>query len=343
MKNLKNLLSNFLFALITLSATLGMVELVSRYVLPISPGAQNLDKSGKEITIGYDGSFRMKANLVFRQVSQEFNATGTTTNLGNRPPITTGNPDTIVLGDSFTFGHGLKDSDTFIVKYCESVQLSCANLARSGTGTGTQLDILETYLETERWAPRHVKLFMLVMSTSLMSGNDLEENRLYDLVKSTKSVSRDSIKELRTSYSTSTILMWVRKQALGNSNLARVTFLYAAPILRSWFAPKPDQSQLSSALSATEKQLRRLHALSLEKEFSYTIYVLHPMQDIIRGTDDKTADLIQSIVQNGNVVRTAQLFTPDTESYYFSYDGHFNSKGAELIASFLIAEHGKSK
>jgi hypothetical protein len=327
----------------TLIALIGL-EIASRYILPFSPGAKTVALDGTPIKKTAEGRYRYRANLSYRQISEEFDARVTIDRSGNRvtgPSISVEDPDTILLGDSFTFGHGLNDEETFAYKYCTSLNLNCANMGRSGSGTLVQLDVLENYLDTEQWKPAKVKLFILAMTSTLMSGNDLLDNFYYVKLRAAdkKDLSQNSgASEKNKVKAPAHIDIWLalRTQTIKHSNLARILYFYFAPILRSVLSPAPQGATLDVALAATKEALERLQNISTKYGFAYEVYIIHPIQDILRKSDRQTRDIIAKLSPITKMFDTADLLKNDPSKYYFSFDGHLNKEGADRIAEFLI-------
>jgi lysophospholipase L1-like esterase len=137
------------------------------------------------------------------------------------------------------------------------------------------------------------------------------------------------------------VLQWVltnRQWFRVNSNLVRIIVVQFGPNLRSWFSLEPSAADLDGGIQALQGQLSRLDALSVEYEFSYAIYLLHPMQELIRKTHDDTAVVIQAVAPASiTVIDTAEAMLNNPAQYYFPFDGHLNPKGARAIADFLLA------
>jgi hypothetical protein len=338
------LLSNSLILVFSLLLGVVLVELLSRLVLPVSPGAQNLTIDGLPLKTISGNSMRYHANLEFRQVSEEFDSRATIDLYGNRSVGgVTDNPEVIFLGDSFTFGHGLRDGETFSEIYCKKTNTSCANLGRNGSGTFVQLNILQHYLDTENWRPREVKLFVLAMTSTLMNGNDLLDNYYFTKVRdarskaTTESGANNAAASVKAPPNTNRWLQ-IRQKALQHSNLIRAIYFQIAPLLRARFSPKPGQKTLETALASTREAFAQLSEISTRYGFKYKIYLLHPVQDLIRNSWQETARLVTQVAPGTVIIDTANVFTPDPQSYYFSYDGHFNAKGAGVLAKFLLSE-----
>jgi len=328
--------------MVLLSLVIGVLgaEFLSRMTMPISPGTRNFTLDGDPLVVDYPGSYRYRPNLTYRQVSSEFDVRVTITSHGNRVPETTINPDTIFLGDSFTFGHGISDEQTFVRIYCLKVEISCTNLGRSGSGTGKEIDILEHYLNTESWRPREVKLFMLVMTHTLSSGNDLLDNLAYEEGWANRQTDNVTTPDGQPASSQFAVNAYkIRRWLLIRSNLARLTQFVFGPWLRARFSPRASQDKLKSALERTAVQLQRLDMLGRHHGFRYRIYLLHPMQDILLRTYEETAARLREVAPNPDrVVGTGELFMPDPLPFYYAYDGHLNAAGSAKVAEFLESE-----
>ncbi len=346
----KALLFNTLTVLVSITITLSALEWISRWVAPISPGVEYYDADGHHITIGTGDSFRLRPGN-HTQVSKEYSARISITQGGYRGTKMTKQPELIFLGDSFTFGQGLSDEETFPEIYCESLGLQCVNLGRSGSGTIFQVELLSRSLEAHSWSPRTVMIFLMVMTDALMEGNDLRDNIRYARehgLLSTTTV-RDRQADTKTSktvpesgWNFTEILLEFRRIALVHSNLVRVVYSYTAPILRILFSPRAAASQVELGLSLTQTALQELDNLGRQYDFVTEIVVLHPMQDIARGTAQETFDAIKAIAPHGvKVTPTHQLFEATLNSSYYLYDGHFTPLGAKQLADFLLQSRGR--
>ena len=327
---------------ISIGAGLICIEALSRYVMPVSPGVRNLNFEGEPVAVNTPLGLRLRKDLVYRQVANEFDVQVTIGKLGNRIPDPEGDPEVVFLGDSFTFGQGLEDNQTFPYIFCRTAKISCGNLGRSGTGTGRQLDIFQHYLDSEGWRPRIVKLFVFAMTGSLLSGNDFHDNYLYDLVQKRTAESdagnagQKNLEPLPPTLGERIIAQ--RGRLLEWSNLARFLYFSFGPKIKASFSPKPNSQLYSQARDATKVQLTRLAGLAERYGFKYQIYFLYPVQDLIRGTHVETASVLRAMVGNDvETVDTAEIFSDSPGRYYYSYDGHFNSAGSKRLAEYLLS------
>jgi len=339
---MRNAAANFALLTVSLLIAVTLAEVISRVLLPVSPGTRTVTLDGDALHDIMSNLYRHQPNLTFRQVSQEFDARVTIDRFGNRVPEPVGNPAVIFLGDSFTFGHGLSDEETFVAKYCAVTGESCVNMGRSGSGTLVQVRVLENYLEVEGWRPREIKLFLFAMTATLASGNDILDNYYFARVEEAKAGSKDSEsaqQAVRRVTAPFHIDVWlkVRRWLIGNVNLVRIAYFRFAPHLRLALATRPSREVLQVGLDATRAAFGRLQALSRTYSFQVSIYVVHPVQDILGGTDTDTTATVRGISGDMQVESTADLYREEPQAYYFPYDGHLNTSGAQRISDFLLS------
>ncbi len=321
---MKQFLANLALLLFGLLLALLLAELASRLLRPVFPGAQRVAVSGPE------QPRPISPGAVFYQLGEEYRALTSITADGYRVPESPGNPEEILLGDSFTWGQGLADEQTFAWIYCRALARACANLGIPGSGTARQLDRLERYLRERQWRPRRVRLFLLAMTGSFSAGNDLADN----LAWARRSESRE------TEAGSLDWLLARRESLLRHSNLARLVKFHFGPVIKGWISPGLDARRLEQALQLTGAQLRRLERLAQDFGFDYEILLLHPVQDILRGTAADTRERLDAFSPIP-LVPTAPLFTESPGRFYFPLDGHFNPLGARTLAEFLISREDR--
>jgi hypothetical protein len=316
----------------SLLVALVLAEIVVRIALPISDRRDNITLDGQVIT-----SF-VTPGLTYRQVSSEYDVITTITDKGHRAPEVNGNPDVIFVGDSFTFGYGLGDEQTFPMIYCTSLGITCANLGLPSSGTLRQMERLEQFLTDWGWRPREVKLFFFGMSSSFSSGNDFVDNYERERrARAPQATAPDAQPQQEGGLAERVIGM--QAFLLRYSNLVRVAKFYAGPLLRSLIVAEPGEERMALALEATRAALVRLDELSRREQFSYEIYLIGPVHDILRGTAADTLSTLNGLAPQP-AVSTALLFTDDPSTYYFSFDGHLNPLGSRRVADFLIERSG---
>lgn len=188
------------------------------------------------------------------------------------------------------------------------------------------------------------------MGSAFTSGNDLTDNYSYvrwsGHIPGTSLVVQDSLGvepekgEFPTAVGWSERVLQYRFAAVRHSNLLRIVKYRWGPLLRSLLVPSGDERRLIAALALTGAELGRLDRLSKRYAFAYTIYVLHPVQDIMRGSFMTTTAQLDSVAP-GPVHTTGVLFEKDPPRYYFPYDGHLNPEGSRRVAEFLVNMSGR--
>lgn len=327
--------------LVSLIVALVIAEVATRIIHPIWDGRDNVTLDGRRIKDWFE------PGSVYRQISNEYNAITTITNKGHRVPGVEGNPDVIFLGDSFTYGYGLSDEQTFASVYCTRRNLACVNLGYPGSGTLRQVERLEQYLDRYGWRPREVKLFFFGMSSSFSAGNDFVDN--YDREHP---ATGDATKPAGTPVSgnkpptsdhkgLAERVIGLQSVLLRHSNLLRLAKFYWGPMLKSMIVADPGETRMADAVAATERALARLDELSERAGFEYRIYLIVPVHDIIRGTDDETLATLRGVTVKP-VVPTAELFRDSPQDFYFAFDGHLNPQGSRRLAEFLVSLDGPS-
>ncbi len=301
-----------------------MAEVVSRYIMPLAPGAKLLGAGGHEESLFSEPS-RIAPSLNLTQVAPEFAVRLTTTVLGYRGPDAGASPEVVFIGDSFTFGTGLTDAETISSLYCEGKQIQCANLGVPGSGTVVQINTLERFLVQHEWRPKTVIIMPLMMTQALFAGNDLEDNLQYSAATAALDGDRQS----------ESIAANIQRWAIKRSNLARLIKFRMGSVLRNFITPKFDAERLQQALKETTRQFDRLRTLACMYSFQIRVVLLHPMQSIARNFSSETLSRVQGAIPWLHIEDTAALFLPDPNRFYYSFDGHFNSHGSLLVANYL--------
>lgn len=340
-------LGNLIALSVGLFVAVILAEVISRLVIPIFPGAKKLGLAGEVLKTN-----SIQTGAVYRQYSAEYDALTTITSKGYRIPEAGKNPEFIFLGDSFTFGQGLSDEETFPFLFCTTLQVSCSNLGVPGASTISELDRLEAFIDNEEWNPQHVFLFIYAMTQFMGAGNDLYDNiktiersKKLDLIAASESNTTDSQNAIVGGHDFSDLMysfLDFRKTTLRHSNLARVLKFYFGPQIKKSFAPHTQKDTQEHALSLMKEQLARFKRLGEQHHFTIHLFLIHPIQDIMRGSYQDTILKMQSISPT-TIHSTAHLFLLSSEQYYFPLDGHLNPRGSQKIASYLLSDFGNLK
>lgn len=308
-----------------------LAEICSRLFIPISERRDNITLTGERIT-GF-----VEPGVTYRQISNEYDALTTITDEGYRVPKASGNPDVVFIGDSFTFGFGLADDQTFVNRYCSTLGLQCANLGYPGSGTLQQVERLERFLENYEWRPKTVKLFFFGMSTSFSAGNDFVDNYDREIRRRSQRSLAESATREQPRGGIAEALIGLQPLLLRHSNLVRLLKFYAGPMLKSLIIADPGEERMSIALEATRNALNKLDQLSRRVGFDYQIYLIVPVHDILRGTAGDTLAILNSVAPRP-AIPTAHALSDSPKDFYFAFDGHLNPEGSRRIAELMIAE-----
>lgn len=325
---LKSVVSNLSLTAASVLLVLGIAEVASRYTVPISPGPSLLSMSGEPLSQSY-----MKAGSEYRIITPDFDAPTTITKDGYRAPSAKASPSTLFLGDSFTFAQGVKDDQAFPHLYCQEKQLACANLAVPGASTPYMVDRLEEFLKAKGWAPNNVYLFFF-------TGNDFSDN-LWAAQQQKLGLSYEPVELSPEKEAAAKSDLPLHKQLIDKglkySNLLRVLYFKALPELRKSGDPEAQQAQMKQALAVTKTALERLDALSEEYAFNYRIFVLYSEPEA-RLEKYKATDKALQEISPSNIISLGELFSKNSQDYFFPSDGHFTESGNRLIADYLIKE-----
>lgn len=323
---LKSVIANLALLTVSMSIVVVGAEVVSRYVVPISPGPHLLTLDGQPLVQSY-----MKPDASYRIVTPDFDAETNITSDGYRAPESKGNPDTLFIGDSFTFAQGVTDDKTFPSLYCEEKGLDCANLSVPGASTLYTLDRLESFLDKKGWAPNNVFLFFFTgndFTDNIWAADQREKGESYEPLELSPEIEHAKKQSLP-------IHKRMVDASLKHSNLMRVLYYKALPAFREQGDPEAANTQLAKSLAITKVEFQRLQALSEEYAFNYKIFVLYAEPEIKQQRHLQLKEDLQN-VSSTKIISLGALFADDLGKYYFPSDGHFTESGNQKLSEFLI-------
>lgn len=329
------------------------IELALRYIkpLPVHGGSYHA-RDGKAVRVAQD-SFRLKPNLEVTHVSSEFSALIHTNELGYRKldkESTT--PQFLFLGDSFTFGHGVADDETFSNIFCNTHDLTCLNLGRSGTSTFDQLQVLKYAIDFYQVRPKTVALVMLTACWIGQSGNDLGGNLShYNSKQNTSSLDVSAVRAIsayfiEAAFAQQTAATVMRSEDptlmnspiktiqrwVGNFEITKRTMLILSGRLKRYLYECSDQETIDSAMAVTQIALNELERLATEHQFDVKVFAIHPYQEL-DGSYRKTESELHTVMpKTFEYIMTGERFHKE---HYFQYDGHFNAAGHANMASII--------
>lgn len=325
---LKTIVANLSLLSVSILLVLLVAEAASRYMVPISPGPKLQSLSGEPLKHSY-----IKPGSEYRIITPDYDAPTRITADAYRAPEAIGNPDTVFLGDSFTFGQGVKDDEAFPAIYCKAKKLSCANLAVPGSSTLYELDRLESVLKNKGWTPNNVFLFFFTgndFSDNLAAAEKRDQGLSYEPPELRPDVEAQRIQNL-------SLLKRVVNLTLHYSNLMRVLYYQVLPDVRQQQDPDAHKNSFNKALSVSEQAFKRLDRLSNEYAFNYRIFVLYPESEVRQKAYFNIRKSLQSISPT-KLISLGELYAQDVEGQYFPSDGHLTVKGNKTLADFLIEQ-----
>lgn len=308
---------------------LACVEVALRTFFPLPrPGGIYLDRDGHRVRIALNRVV-LRPNLDVTHIASEFAKRVRTNAFGYRWMDNSGlKPDYLFVGDSFTFGHGVSDSETFADLFCARNGFLCQNLGYPSADTFDEVRMLRYALEHYGMRPNNVVIVMLAACWLDMAGNDLGDN-LSDFLH----LSTANAHGRNRSTSPVGVLAHsaLRRRFEGLEITRRAMLVFSRQIKDSLYRCS-DGQKLDSAVAATKSALGELHGLAAEYKFAVQLAVVHPYQDLDGGFLTT-----QEAVRRATPPDFALLFTATefrNEDYY-PYDGHFNPQGHAKMAAIL--------
>ena len=320
---MKNFIGNLVLLGFSLAIVLVIGEVASRYVSPISPGPSILDMDGNKQKISY-----IEAGKTFRIVTPDFDTVTKITKEGYRAPAANGTPDTVFIGDSFTYAQGVTDEQTFPAIYCKAANENCANLGVPGASTLYEVDRLEHFLKEKDWRPRMVHFFFFTgndLGDNLGAASNREQGLPYEpseLHPETEAVADKGLVESVVDF------------GLKHSNLLRVAYFKVLPMIRG--NEEESQKTMDKALAITKAEFDRLNKLSIAYGFNYNIYVIFPEPEITHDVYQGLGKKLQA-QSSMPLIPLGELFKENTKDYFFAADGHFSVAGNKKLAEYLLS------
>jgi hypothetical protein len=321
------------------------IEFALRVFLPLPVhGGVYIDRNGRSVHVALN-EFVLRPNLDISHKASEFSARIRTTDLGYRwidnASLT---PDYLFLGDSFTFGHGVSDEETFADLFCLRHQFRCQNLGRSGTGTFAQTKILRYAIEHYGVRPARVILVMLAGCWLDAAGNDLGDNMRELAARSDGSTADDtkiaalaqpaseSVDDFATLPLHAANPIRMLQRWFGDLEIVKRPMLALSRQVKGALYKCSDDRQIDTAVTVTRVALTELRQLASEYRFKVTVVVVHPYQEL-GGPFARTEQAVRRATPTAfDLILTGADFRKDQ---FYPYDGHLNVAGHRNMAAIL--------
>lgn len=265
-----------------------------------------------------------------------------------------GRPIVPILGDSFAFGLGVKDEETFINLICQNSDAVYLNLGAPGSSLPNQMDILE-FRHKELGSPQlYVFVFFLGNDfTEMMryyqesSNQDSKNSGIIDFIKARTFIQR--------SYAAQFILRYISDDA-GLQPKYKSRFFRTADGKRLsnsiYLLMSQSRSYLVAAEKALTRSLDRLETLSKKLNFRPEFivipdkhqtdpYFFNKQARIFRlspDTLDRTFPdrfLEEHLEQRGIRYLDVMSCLKDHQGLYYRYDDHLTAAGHRVVADCI--------
>jgi len=321
--------------------------------------------AGQPLDTGSDEAWpEIRTNACFRQFEPgatfyarhaEYQHLVTIDELGGRvlPLPTEPGPLLPVLGDSFTFGLGVKDGETFLALSAPSSPMRWLNLGVPGSGLHDQLNIVELR-HRELGAPE-TYVFVLFMGNDLTdvrkrheraaalgAGFEPDDGRGWLWETNTFVVHHPVLKRVY-------LIQFLRQKVLWMSIGGRPG--YMEPVFA---AMRTDASYLEDSLNYLRLELERLERLSHSLGFHY-LFVLLPdvyqLDELRRSWKAKSIGLREEVLDPDRLTVTIRATLDDfgipyadltpclsevpVHGLFYLHDNHFTAAGHAVAASCL--------
>ncbi|MDC0141184.1 SGNH/GDSL hydrolase family protein [Pelagibacteraceae bacterium] len=318
-----NLLILFIFII--------FLELILKFFYPIVHGGvyYNIEDNNKIIPSLPD-PFILKKNKKFIHKSKEFNSIVTSNDYGNRISNEIDMPNTLLfLGDSFTFGHGVSDNETFTFLFCTFKNIRCVNLGKSGTDQGSQLEILETYLKNQNPQIYKVNLLLFMSCNLNTSGNDLSANlrRYNDQFKINSQVK--TAEKSKTFFNINDSIYSFKNILYKSEILKRFINIFISSLKNNLHSCS-DTQDLKDAFMATKFYINEITKVVRKNNAKIKVYSILPYFELKNAI---SKSLLKKYLKSYNLnIYNIDSLAPND---YYKFDGHLNRNGHIKIFKFL--------
>jgi hypothetical protein len=297
---------------------------------------------------------RFRPGAEFAVVDREYRNDVHITSWGTRVTGSDGaGPEAIVFaGDSFTFGLGVDDLDTFVSRSCRATHLACLNNGIPGASLPSELNALETNLISWGSPGRVVFVFF--------AGNDLPE-----LLAMTEQTRRPAQPPPKTRAALQNLNRYVNDSPVLSRSYTLRLFKRTA---MTWATPGSMDLMMVTAAgargdfgrrarAALSASLDRLERLSKEDRFAASFLILPDRHQVFHQMmvdaaryyhlDPDTLDmqfpqriLEEELNRRGIPYQDVQsCLDPSDEQLYYRRDNHFTRRGHAAVAACIARAH----
>lgn len=318
--------------------TLLLCEIASRYLYPTSM-AHFVECDGKLVDMlvpDPELQFKLKPNFRGKQVATEFSVSVRTDSSGFRNDQefhrekTPGTYRILGLGDSFAFGWGVEENQTYLNVLARRLEqqfgqkVEVMNLAVWGYGTLQEIEVFHRF---KSYHPDLITLEFYARNAFVPeSGNDLVDNYYFDVW----------LKSPRNADIPLPLVRLVGRFLLFHSNVFRIGALEVATILKKHWQPTGNAEMLEAAWQITDNALRRFDR-DLQSINKKCVLIWAAPPGTIHARDDFVFRHLQSLgLRNIVLASTLPEMEHEVMNYYYRLDFHWNAKGQQAAADVLF-------
>ena len=327
------MIKNIILVILAIIICVLTFEVGSRFILPISAGAQKIDPfSNARVSIPFN-----QPNATYNQLFSEYNASTHIDNKGNRiSPTSNIHSDIriLFLGDSFTFGQGVSDSETIPSHFCAIIKANCINLGIPGTGPLRQYEKINEYLsKVKQQKETHLFHLILASTEARHSGNDIMDNlRELEESKLNKGLVVNQDQKISEIMHPGFFIKFARWLSV-KSNAFRVVRTIFGNQLRTLAWSYSGDAFTNDELDKFSHQINKLILLLEKNEITYMPVLLSTYAEL---TTTKREITLKKIEDNTGIKFIEfDFLKTDYETSFFPLDGHLNNYGNKFIATEL--------
>lgn len=320
------------FNLLIFFLILFVVEVILKIYYPLNHGGVYYEfYSEKETKPSLADPEILLPNKKFIHKSSEFKAIVTSTDYGNRISNKENNFEKhIFIGDSFTFGHGVNDQDTFVYLFCTMKQISCVNLGKPGTDQGSQLHILQTYLKNNNIKMIQLNIFIFYSCNMEASGNDLKSNLQRYNTEEKLTQKKIMTNNQDVTLSRNRVLNFLKTNLYKSEIIKRSINLFISN-LKNNLAKCSKINEINKSFESLDFYLKKFINVAKVNNAKIKVYAIPPYYEL---NNNLSNDIFKDLI-NLKDIKISNIDNLEINNYY-EFDGHLNKFGHIKIYKYLV-------
>jgi len=299
--------------LFVLIIVIALIEIILSIFFPLSITEKYTDEFGNKKNPVVDIPSVLEKNITYFHIKNDFKVRVTSNKLGFRKVFNDDKNNNVILflGDSFLFGHGVNDNETFVHIYCKKNNLNCINLSRPGSDTEIQIKILDNFLKNTNKKIKKLYLFSLVKCDLSSYGNDLLFSR--EINNSDINFQDLSFPKKIQSY-------------LYRFELSKRFILQFLNYYKSTISVCSSTEDIIKSIKFYNEKIIKLKNIISSKNIKLEIIFISPLDSA------KNNIIMRELLENYIDYDKIHIFVDKFDiSNYYKFDGHWNIKGNMLM------------